>query len=459
MHPPPRIEEPFMGMGNTAGGLGRIPFAGPGPLAAAADTAPMNVLMSCLTQLSANINELASTVARNNLRLNDVTTQITAVAGNAGSSAGAASAFHAGPTTSDVPVHEGPQRGTNTGPFAVRGRHIRPARGQHRVPTGDDLVIAKTTTNKLSAMQRCARTEILKRTRQSIRALTGVLRARDSWPAYTEGGAPRLNPETGVAYFNIHLGAEEGVDHPVNVKLLARVAEDVENGLKSKAHLLSWMDAPDVNISQALVFELAKITWPSHAMRAAADGLCVAISLARAVDLYKERHGGIDPTPLLDVSMMSDEVSGPEEDSGETKDEWKARMASCLGMGKLDPDVFKALQIFEVIRPNWRLDEYAAVLQELWEIYASTLTAKQAQCMIFRVRTSGHTSDDPPAAAPYNVGFKSEWYEEFKEKETHCVYLGDWGNYEDPPGFGASVDVPDEPQGPNDAELEDENGE
>ncbi|KAI0351884.1 hypothetical protein OH77DRAFT_1438987 [Trametes cingulata] len=168
MHPH-HIEEPFLGMGNTApGGRGGVPFAGPGPLAPAADTASMNVLMSCLTQLSANVNELASTVARNNLRLDNVTTQITA--GNTGSSAGVASASapasDAGPTTSNVPDHEGPRRGANTGPFAVRGRYIRPARGRHRAPTGDDLVIAKTTTNKLSAAQRCARTEILGTTLQ-----------------------------------------------------------------------------------------------------------------------------------------------------------------------------------------------------------------------------------------------------------------------------------------------------
>ncbi|KAI0372759.1 hypothetical protein BV20DRAFT_1050630 [Pilatotrama ljubarskyi] len=192
--------------------------------------------MSCLTQLSANVNELASTVARNNLRLDDVTTQITA-SGNTGSSAGADFASDAGPT--------------------MKAR----TRGRHHVPTSDDLVIAKTTTNKLSTAQRCARTEILKRTRQSISALTGVPRTRDQWPVYTEGGEPRVNPETSVAYFDIHLGAEEGVDHPVNVKLLARVAEDINNGLKNKAQFLSWMDAPDVNVSQALVFALAKITW------------------------------------------------------------------------------------------------------------------------------------------------------------------------------------------------------
>ncbi|KAI0351885.1 hypothetical protein OH77DRAFT_1438988 [Trametes cingulata] len=227
------------------------------------------------------------------------------------------------------------------------------------------------------------------------------------------------------------------------------------------------MDAPDVNVSQALIFALAKITWSgfkrvfdaerdeekAKALARNARSSRWALrrdqkchSLARAVDLYKQRHGGVDPTPLLDVSMMSDEASGPEEDGGETKDEWKARMAECLGMGELDPAVFKALQVFEVIRPNWRSDAYTAVLQELREIYASTLTAKQAQCMIFRVRTSGRTSDDPPAAAPYNFGYKSEWYEEFKEKDTHCVHLGDWGNYEDPPGFGANAGMPDEPQ-------------
>lgn len=70
---------------------------------------------------------------------------------------------------------------------------------------------------------------------------------------------------------------------------------------------------------------------------------------------YAAVHG-VDPAPLLDISQMSDEASGPDPDSGETKEEWLGQMAGHLGMTSLAPEVLKTLQVFEVIRPNWRSD-------------------------------------------------------------------------------------------------------
>ncbi|KAJ3009988.1 hypothetical protein NUW54_g2616 [Trametes sanguinea] len=96
---------------------------------------------------------------------------------------------------------------------------------------------------------------------------------------------------------------------------------DVEAAIKEKAHLLPWLEASDVKISQVLVYELAKVTWARfkwvfqaacNAEKQAALARNKCTSLKRAIELYKAEDDGRDPSPLLNVSMMSDEASGPE---------------------------------------------------------------------------------------------------------------------------------------------------
>ena len=77
-----------------------------------------------------------------------------------------------------------------------------------------------------------------------------------------------------------------------------------------------------------------------------------------------------------------------------------------------------------------------------------SLTAKQVQCMVFRVRDSGRTSDKVPALAPYDFGINQDWYDRFKNEPTHQHILGDWGTYGDPEGFGSNTNDSDD-ENPN----------
>lgn len=52
---------------------------------------------------------------------------------------------------------------------------------------------------------------------------------------------------------------------------------------------------------------------------------------------------------------MSDEASGPEDDSEETKEAWKDRIAAKAGLGA-SKELGK-LKFLEVIEPRWRSEE------------------------------------------------------------------------------------------------------
>lgn len=73
-----------------------------------------------------------------------------------------------------------------------------------------------------------------------------------------------------------------------------------------------------------------------------------------AVPAYIERYG-VNPTILLDEKHMSDEASKPEDDSGETKEEWKIRMGGYLNISS--STALAKIKFLEVIKPEWRSEE------------------------------------------------------------------------------------------------------
>lgn len=95
--------------------------------------------------------------------------------------------------------------------------------------------------------------------------------------------------------------------------------------------------------------------------------LCITLStydptqkseqILKVVDAYAaEFH--IDPEVLKEVinaEYLSDEVSGPEDESVETKEAWKVRMAAISGMS-LEPNGLENLYFLEILKPGWRSD-------------------------------------------------------------------------------------------------------
>jgi hypothetical protein len=60
---------------------------------------------------------------------------------------------------------------------------------------------------------------------------------------------------------------------------------------------------------------------------------------------------------LLSEALESDEASGPEDDSGESQETWKARMAAIAGISVSSRSTYEGLQFVEVLDPDWRSKE------------------------------------------------------------------------------------------------------
>ncbi|KAL1937483.1 hypothetical protein VTO73DRAFT_13135 [Trametes versicolor] len=275
------------------------------------------------------------------------------------------------------------------------------------VPVDADVNIATKELKHLSKRQKAARAAILKATAQTLRVLTGI--TKDGyWPDYVKG-VPRANMTTGEPYFNTHFAASDGVTNKVNVNLLRQVTYDVTKdfyGMGPGLHL--WLEAEDIPFAEALVFALTMESWLNFKHE------------------YEEVHG-VDPNPLLDISQMSDEASGPDPNSGETHEDG----------------------VFEVIRPNWGSEKYDAVLKWRRERHARKLTPNQVQSQKYRVQTSGRTTDVPSAIAPYNFGINQEWLDARKDTDTYRTLLADGGNYPSAASFegdDGDDDEEDEPE-------------
>ncbi len=83
--------------------------------------------------------------------------------------------------------------------------------------------------------------------------------------------------------------------------------------------------------------------------------------------------------------------------------------------------------------------QLSLICHELWELYWKTVTMQQARAMAERVRGTGRKTDAVPKFAPFDLGINREFYEEFKDKDTHLLLMRDWFTYGDPPGFGANA--------------------
>lgn len=76
--------------------------------------------------------------------------------------------------------------------------------------------------------------------------------------------------------------------------------------------------------------------------------------------LYFEEYS-VDTTVILHQDYLSDDASGPESDTEETKDKWKQQMAREAGINcgtkDVDDDQMEEMYFLENIRPEWRSAE------------------------------------------------------------------------------------------------------
>ncbi|KAJ7247962.1 hypothetical protein C8J57DRAFT_1522527 [Mycena rebaudengoi] len=86
--------------------------------------------------------------------------------------------------------------------------------------------------------------------------------------------------------------------------------------------------------------------------------------LAEIVNAFAAKFG-LDPAFLADLiheQFLSDEVSGPEDNSGESKEAWKVRLAASAKL-PLGPDAQRKLELLEILVPKWRADSASKILE------------------------------------------------------------------------------------------------
>ncbi|KAI8986141.1 hypothetical protein BD414DRAFT_416524 [Trametes punicea] len=313
----------------------------------------------------------------------------------------------------------------------------------------DPLSILKLDSQALSPMQKKAMSKMQASVSASFRETTGVLTPEQKWPKWTG--------DDDAEFPGMPVNFEATVEHPVNRALLRRVADVAMQDLqKNSAVHADWMNAIDVKLTLGLLIEIAKgsfrgfrrvykAQFDEEQKKRMDDNARAArwlnrrkkkcSNLAKAVDAYKAKYG-LDPTPFLVQEMMSDEASGPEDETVEPKEEWRRRIAEGAGIiGRTDAEL-KKMVFFEVISPRWRSEALTTILHELWGIFWDALSTRAARAMTPRVTNTGRATDVPPQFAPYNIGINRLWFENFKDKDTHRIELRDWFKYPDPPGFG-----------------------
>ncbi|KAJ7830964.1 hypothetical protein B0H13DRAFT_2213170 [Mycena leptocephala] len=159
--------------------------------------------------------------------------------------------------------------------------------------------------------------------------------------------------------------------------------------------------------------------------------------ILKVVDAYAAQFD-IDPEILKEIinaEYLSDEVSGPEDESVETKEVWKVRMAAISDMS-LEPNALKKLHFLEILQPGWRSDSYSNLIHELEDLWFSGLSAQQKKKITYYRVPTNRISTRIPLFAPYNFGIKAGWLEENRTDAEKRSLLKDWGKYPEPEGCG-----------------------
>ncbi|KAJ7861190.1 hypothetical protein B0H13DRAFT_2073046 [Mycena leptocephala] len=128
------------------------------------------------------------------------------------------------------------------------------------------------------------------------------------------------------------------------------------------------------------------------------------------------------------AEYQSDEVSGPETDSGESKEAWKVRLLGAAGY---------PTDHASVLIPEWRVENYGKVLRESRRRNSGKHAQKYLRLYTDRVSTR------IPRYAPYNSAIDQAWLEEKRKNPDNATLLADWNSYPEPDGCTFDLDIPD----------------
>ncbi|EPQ57915.1 hypothetical protein GLOTRDRAFT_126408 [Gloeophyllum trabeum ATCC 11539] len=288
---------------------------------------------------------------------------------------------------------------------------------------------------------------------QVFRRLCGVSKST-AWPSIDE---TRTNPETDEEYYTPDF--DEDVTHATNSAICKRVAEVVYSELKGLQEPPDELRHADVFYSRRTIEEMAKNTY--RGFREQAKGqrndskarkrkrnkrntrryqhrFHTLTHLPTMVPEYIKVYGQ-DPTPLLEIDVLSDYASGPDSDDNEPQHMWKARMGTKVGVDvrKVDKEMWAGTTFWEHIAPEWCSDEVTTILDRLQRLFLLSLDKnRRKKYLAYRVYRTGRTTTAPPAFVPWDFAISEDWW------NTHGPSwkkeIKRWTLRGDPEGFGSN---------------------
>ncbi|KAJ7360755.1 hypothetical protein DFH08DRAFT_951409 [Mycena albidolilacea] len=150
-----------------------------------------------------------------------------------------------------------------------------------------------------------------------------------------------------------------------------------------------------------------------------------AKNICKIVDTFGTARR-LQPDFLHDISHeqnLSEEVSGPDENSGESHEAWKVRCAITVNV-PTDATSLKKTKFLEVVSPAWHTPEYSKLFHDLEEVWFSGTNENNLQKYI--CISLGCLSHRIPIYAPYNFGISDDWVVEKRRKPENKQLLDDW---------------------------------
>ncbi|KAJ6534241.1 hypothetical protein B0H19DRAFT_1323832 [Mycena capillaripes] len=143
----------------------------------------------------------------------------------------------------------------------------------------------------------------------------------------------------------------------------------------------------------------------------------------------------------IDNDEWESRASGPEDDSGESKEAWKVRIAAAVNLS-LHPDAQKELKILEILVPAWRSTGYSRLIHDMQRFCLDDALSDQ-ELKYNRVPTD-RLSDRIPRFAPYDFGISIQWWKENRYLPANKNVLKDWFKWAEPDTCGLSFDRDDD---------------
>ncbi|KAJ7110206.1 hypothetical protein C8R43DRAFT_998177 [Mycena crocata] len=315
---------------------------------------------------------------------------------------------------------------------------------------------------KLSDSQKQTRLALKRRVGATFRDICGVGKSTDSWP---DSDVQRVNEITGVPYENPDF--ESGVTDVRNIHIFTVVAKQLANEFEDVECQPEGLATCGATWDLDLLKNMSKEAFPNFKKQWKVAHDAAAKQRKDANDrtnrqrarrvLKAEQHRKVaakhvtqndlrvsasDLRELMFEDHMSDEASGPEDESQETPANWKRRMARASGHGDSSASALAQLTFVEVLDTDWRSVEFSELNLGLHNTWWGTLTSQQkAQIKLIRVRGTGRRSSRIPKFAPYNFAISQPWLDRHRLDPLYADFLSDWNNHPGPPGFDTADDL------------------